>query len=282
MVVWECNNKICMIRILKYLVICSLFLLASCSSMYRQAVDVEVLTEPKIVAESITIAPVSLYLVGDTSQGNIQFFESLKSGLSRYFNIVDTNSPNKIIIDSLYVGKVDSQLYYDDNHDKNIEVSLPFHFKLVVKTDSSFISKKINDELYWDVLVKDKKSVDEAHQEARDFAPEIIASYGESIAQQFFPSWEKKSRTIFMFSGTKWQEAYNLASQFKWAEAREIWYQLCDAKNANQQAAAAYNIALASEVLGEYEYALEWVKFLEKFHPNFKPVTLKKRIEANL
>lgn len=268
--------------IFRFCTLISVLFLASCSSMYRQAVNIEVLTEPKIEVGSILSEPVSLYFVGDHTPKNIQFFESLKSGFSKYLTISDTNCYNKIIIDSLYVGEMDTQLYYDDNHDKNVEVSLPFHFKMNITSDSNYISKLFSDELYWDVLVVEKISIDKAQEEAKSFAPEIIASYAESIAQQFFPSWEEKSRTIFMFNGQQWQDAYELASQFRWAEARDIWFKLCDAKNANQQAAAAYNIALASEMLGEYEYALEWVKFLEKFHPNFKPVTLKKRIEANL
>jgi hypothetical protein len=78
--------------------------------------------------------------------------------------------------------------------------------------------------------------------------------YGEHIAQ----TWQSKQRFFINCENTDFQTALSLANQNKWPEAVEIWKKYPYGKNKRLASFAAYNIAVASEVLDHIDIALEW------------------------
>jgi len=60
------------------------------------------------------------------------------------------------------------------------------------------------------------------------------------------------------------KEAYHLAKNGKWAEAAEIWNGLADSDKEKLAARASFNMALASEQIGELANAQEWVDYSDE------------------
>ena len=91
---------------------------------------------------------------------------------------------------------------------------------------------------------------------------DVLDVYGENngirVAMLFVPSWKWTDRLIYYSGNKKMQQADSLATRNHWKEAAEIWTKMAKSQNKNIQAKASYNMALACEMMGHLELALEW------------------------
>jgi hypothetical protein len=63
-----------------------------------------------------------------------------------------------------------------------------------------------------------------------------------------------------------WYKALEHAIMFEWEEARDIWLALTKSrKNQKMISFAAYNLAVASEMLGQIELAGEWLDLSKQY-----------------
>jgi len=92
---------------------------------------------------------------------------------------------------------------------------------------------------------------------------DVLDSYGENngirVAMLFVPSWKWTDRLIYYSGNDEMKKADSLATKNRWKEAAEIWTKMTKSDNKNIQAKATFNMALACEMLGHIELALEWV-----------------------
>ena len=113
------------------------------------------------------------------------------------------------------------------------------------------------DTLYWDELdengqyrklrMPDKKS-------AIALAAEVI---GENYSKHILPAWAKVDRTIMQNGNPEFKKATKLAQNTKWEEAVVIWQNYSESKNKLKRVTALYNLALASEMNGNIDQAIE-------------------------
>jgi len=77
--------------------------------------------------------------------------------------------------------------------------------------------------------------------------------------------------------------AYRLARAGKWEKAAKIWDALADDEKEKIAARARFNLALASEQLGELDTAIEWVNYSDEVIPkrlnDLYLATLEMRVE---
>ncbi|MDR1881712.1 MAG: DUF6340 family protein [Prevotella sp.] len=84
---------------------------------------------------------------------------------------------------------------------------------------------------------------------------------GHKIYPAFVPHWKEELRWYFTASGARWKEASVYAADEKWENASERWlYIHAHSSRWESKAKAASNLALACEVTGNLEKALEWAK----------------------
>ena len=92
---------------------------------------------------------------------------------------------------------------------------------------------------------------------------EEMKAYGENngsrIAMLISPSWKWTDRLIYYSGNKEMAKADSLATDNRWDEAARIWTRMAKSNNKNIAAKATYNMALACEMLGHLELALEWV-----------------------
>lgn len=97
------------------------------------------------------------------------------------------------------------------------------------------------------------------------------ADAGERFAQILAPQWQKDSRVLFAPStDSELMKAYELARIGKWADAASIWQKSYKSANARKAAQAAFNLALANEINGNFEVALEWLDLAQSKSPTLK------------
>ena len=113
------------------------------------------------------------------------------------------------------------------------------------------------DTLYWDgtdengkykkLRIPDKKN-------AISLAAGVI---GENYAKHILPAWVKVERNFMQSRNPELQKAVKLAASGKWDEASAIWQVYSESKGKRNQVIALYNLALASEMNGNVDRAIE-------------------------
>jgi hypothetical protein len=113
------------------------------------------------------------------------------------------------------------------------------------------------DTLYWDgadengrykkLRIPDKKN-------AILLAAGVI---GENYAKHILPAWAKVDRNFMQSGNPELQKAVKLALDGKWDEAVAIWQVYSENKGKRNRVVALYNLALASEMNGNVDRAIE-------------------------
>ena len=125
----------------------------------------------------------------------------------------------------------------------------------------SAIDKYYNQDTVW------FDAVDYSMYSARDKLPtrkEALqeASYqaGKNYAEQLSPYWKEVERLFFDYYNSTMSKATKYALDDKWKKAAAIWKQVANEGDRTKHAIAAYNMALASEMLGKLDLAKYWIK----------------------
>lgn len=102
---------------------------------------------------------------------------------------------------------------------------------------------------------------------------------GQKAAGRFLSNWTRGHFSLYYYEVSEvWSTAIDLAADFRWQEAMDIWLQLVTKKNSTQRMCAAYNLAVACFVLGHYSLAEQWLEISDKEGPAGLSDGLHKRI----
>lgn len=82
---------------------------------------------------------------------------------------------------------------------------------------------------------------------------------GEFIASSFKPQWKVEGFPIIYYESEKWIDALEKADQFQWKQAMDVWLELLKSKDIMKRSCAAYNMAVACYIAGDYKLAMEWL-----------------------
>ncbi len=88
------------------------------------------------------------------------------------------------------------------------------------------------------------------------YIPEVS---GNNFANFLAPHWVEVQRTFYKSGQIELKKAEQLAEENKWLEAAEIWKKNVTNVNKNVAAKSMFNLALACEIEGELDAALDWV-----------------------
>lgn len=108
---------------------------------------------------------------------------------------------------------------------------------------------------------------------------EVGFEAGRLISESFKSQWKHEQFSIVYLDGEKWYKAVDYAEQYYWKDAMDIWLGLLDTNDLLKRSCAAYNLAVACYMLGDYGLSEEWLDRSDT--DNKLPVsdTLRKRIE---
>lgn len=101
---------------------------------------------------------------------------------------------------------------------------------------------------------------------------------GEMISESFISQWKVEGFSIVYFDSQKWINALEKADSLKWKEAMDIWFELLESNDMLKKSSAAYNIAVACYMLGDYRLSEEWLDFSDKESELPLSASLRKRL----
>lgn len=127
-------------------------------------------------------------------------------------------------------------------------------------------------ELYRDTLVWESRDwipVKVGNQLPGHFAASayIGGDCGDKMAKKIAPIWLNDKRLLFHIGSKEMETAALFAINGQWLEAASEWQKVLTMKNRKLCAKAAFNLALANEMLGKFDLVLEWLKKSSAYYP---------------
>lgn len=104
------------------------------------------------------------------------------------------------------------------------------------------------------------------------------AKSGTAVASSFKSQWKNEQYSLLYFDNEKWYKALDRAEAYDWKGAMDMWMTLVATNDMLRRSCAAYNIATACYMLGDYDLALEWLDQSDKDNKLPYSDTLRKRI----
>lgn len=115
----------------------------------------------------------------------------------------------------------------------------------------------INDTVYWESESQVRLQALKGLPVRRDALIDGAIITGERSLNRFIPYWEKEDRYFFSSNNKMLKAGIDSVYVRNWGAAIKQWNELFDkSKNKQLKAKTAYNIAVAYEIMGEYENAL--------------------------
>ncbi len=106
----------------------------------------------------------------------------------------------------------------------------------------------------------------DGHQDASTIRERTIASLpelgfeaGKTISESFKSQWKHEQYSVVYFDSAKWIKAMEYADRYDWKDAMDIWLELLDTNDLLKRSCAAYNLAVASYMLGDHDLAGLWL-----------------------
>lgn len=110
--------------------------------------------------------------------------------------------------------------------------------------------------------------------------PEVGFEAGRQLASSFSSQWKHEQYSIVYFDSSQWYKAVAYAERYEWVSAMDIWLSLLDTNDLMKRSCAAYNIAVACYMSGDYELASQWLDRSDKDNKLPLSDTLRKRIDS--
>jgi len=121
------------------------------------------------------------------------------------------------------------------------------------------------DTVYWNtrqlsnVDVYNLKNAKKILPERKDAILNAADIAGTNFAELLIPHWIEVQRMYYKSGHVELKKAEELVKQNKWLEAAEIWKKNVNNKNKSIAAKSMFNLALACEIEGNIDAAIDWV-----------------------
>ncbi|MFA5301783.1 MAG: DUF6340 family protein [Bacteroidales bacterium] len=122
----------------------------------------------------------------------------------------------------------------------------------------------LRDTVAWEVWIPSENETVSIPSSAFQDLQRASEFFAKELAETFVDQWETQDRVIYVYEKRDWNLAYNHALAFAWDEAMKIWMELVKGTNAKEVACAAFNLALACEMQGNFELAQKWLDLSQK------------------
>lgn len=146
------------------------------------------------------------------------------------------------------------------------EVRYESSWSIHYPNSSETTSVQFKDTIYWENESYIRKNVLEGLPKRIDGIIDGALNVGKKSTSRFLPYWEKVDRYFFNSSNKYMTQGMNFVKYKEWEKAIESWEKaLTNSKNVWIQAQAANNIAIAYEVSGDIDKAIEYATLSYSF-----------------
>lgn len=124
-----------------------------------------------------------------------------------------------------------------------------------------------------------RQSAEKIKEMAVNSLPELGFEAGKTIAASFKSQWKHEQYSVVYFDAPRWYDALEYAERYYWKDAMDIWLELLDTGDLLKRSCAAYNLSVASYMLGDYDLASQWLDRSDTDNKLPMSDTLRKRID---
>ncbi len=114
------------------------------------------------------------------------------------------------------------------------------------------------DSISWYMEGNNKDAVLDLLPKRKNAIREAASISGINFAKFLVPHWIEVERIYYQSGNIQLKEAEKLMQKGKWLEAAKIWKNNIDNKNEKIAAKSMFNLALACEMEGKYDAAIDW------------------------
>lgn len=123
------------------------------------------------------------------------------------------------------------------------------------------IAVQFKDSLFWEANSYNRNRMLESLPDRQDALIDGALLVGQNSAKRFVPYWEKTDRYFFDSNNKLMKQGMDSVYVRNWQSALDSWKQAFNStSNVKLRAEAANNMAIANEILGEYDEALKYAK----------------------
>lgn len=168
------------------------------------------------------------------------------------------------------------------------EASVPYSVRLYVY---DALDKSDQVKIFSGSAVANPVAYTDGSDSEKELIGKALASIGGSAngagriaGRPFFPVWSEENIPFVYFEmgPYRWTEALTAAHYYDWNTAIGIWTELTSTSNLQKRSCAAYNLAAAFYILGQYPLAKQWLDVSDKDYPLHLSYDLRKKISSKL
>ena len=133
--------------------------------------------------------------------------------------------------------------------------------------DSTLFNKTVSDSLFFKIPYEESLSENSVKSFIAANDTIIMTAFGQKLADHLCNNWVEEEWMLIDYpEESVWHNAYKDAMDFKWEEAIKAWMPMTEDKNGEKASYAAFNIAVACQMLGQTDLAIEWINYsLKKY-----------------
>jgi len=105
---------------------------------------------------------------------------------------------------------------------------------------------------------------------------------GAKYAEKISPIWSDDKRIYFHSGSREMENAAIFVENGKWIDAASEWQKVFANKNKKLCSKAAFNLALANEMLGKFDISIEWLRKAKKFYPLIEIEEYRSTLESRI
>jgi len=145
-------------------------------------------------------------------------------------------------------------VYFDGTYRTRAALS----WTVIFKNETFPIISESIDTLYF--TKSQFKDLQQKNNNSQQIYREASKFLGKTFGAKLIPSWKPVDRIYYHSKNPEMIKAENYAINRDWLKAAEIWNQQTKNKNQEIAAKAFYNMALACEMDGKLDLAIEWLR----------------------
>lgn len=142
-----------------------------------------------------------------------------------------------------------------------VQVAFHSNWKLYQPKEKLLIAKfQINDTIFWS---RNGLSLQETYEQLPTLKEALIngaVENAKNFAAYIAPVWKPEERRYFVTNQSEIDMAISYLQKNDWKEAEKIWMKYAKTSSKGLKSMIEFNLALASEMNGNMEGALEWIQ----------------------
>ncbi|TLX70517.1 hypothetical protein E9993_22125 [Labilibacter sediminis] len=165
---------------------------------------------------------------------------------------------------NIYHTKTKVETMYDGYMYAYMDVNGAIMWRAYDNLDQKLVYKEVQvDTISWDAVGGTLGQIARELPGVQEGLVSLAEYMGAKAADDIAPRWETQKRGYYHVGNYQFMQATEFVRKDQWGDAIKLWKYVFDHSKKKTKMKAAYNLALASEIYGDYESAMYWIKDAE-------------------